>query len=300
MANRIDTTDWTLIQSFLCVAETGSLSAAARKLGRSQPTLGRQIQALEHNYGSTLFDRHTRGLRLSETGAKLLPMAEQMRDAMNALSLTAAGEASALNGTVRITASLYASHYVLPSILADIRQKEPQIDIVLIPNDLAENLLFRVADIAVRMYRPTQLDIVARHVGDLKMGIFAAKSYLDRVGRPKCIEEIFDHDVVGFDQNDLILRTMRQMGWSATPEDFAIRCDQQATYWELVRAGCGIGFSQTHVAQADPAIEELDFGLSIPPLPMWLAAHKAMRHTPRIRRVWDLLMDGLTVHASGR
>lgn len=285
--------DWTLIQSFLAVAETGSLSAAARLLGRSQPTLGRQIRALETGLGVDLFERHARGLRPSRTGSDLLEPAQRMRDAMNTIALTAAGRAQRLDGTVRLTASVFASQYLLPPILADIRDAEPAIQLELVASDATENLLFRQADIAVRMYRPTQLDVIARQVGSLQLGVFAARSYLDRAGRPRHVEDILAHDLVGYDANDLILRAMRDLGWPVSRDSFAVRCDNQATYWQLVRAGCGIGFSQTGVARADPLIEELELGIEIAPLPVWLAAHQAMRHTPRIRRVWDLLEDGL-------
>jgi DNA-binding transcriptional LysR family regulator len=285
--------DWSLIQSFLAVAETGSLSAGARKTGQSQPTLGRHIQTLEQSLDAPLFDRYSRGLTLTETGAKLLPMARQMRDTMNQIALTAAGQSQQLEGTVRITASVFASHHLLPMILAHIRATEPAIQLDLVPSDTTENLLFREADIAVRMYRPTQLDIVTRHIADLKLGVFAARSYLDRAGRPHSMKDILGHDIVGYDRNDLIVHTMNAMGWEISRDDFAVRCDNQATYWELVRAGCGIGFSQSSIGRADPDIEELAFEIDIPPLPVWLAAHQSMRQTPRIRRVWDLLVEGL-------
>lgn len=289
----MDKADWSLMQSFLAVAETGSLSGAARVSGHSQPTLGRHIQTLEQSLGAVLFERHARGLALSETGARLMPLAQQMRDAMNQITLTAAGQSQVLDGTVRITASVFASHHLLPPILAHIRAEEPAIQLDLLPSDTTENLLFREADIAVRMYRPTQLDIVTRHVTDLELGVFAARSYLDRAGWPKRVEDLLNHDLVGYDRNDLIVRNMQAIGWSVTRDDFVVRCDNQATYWELVRTGCGIGFSQTGVASADPLVEELTFDLGIAPLPVWLAAHQAMRQTPRIRRVWDLLAEGL-------
>lgn len=285
--------DWSLVQSFLAVAETGSLSAAARELGRSQPTLGRQVQALETDLGVSLFDRHARGLKLSAAGEQLLPMAQQMHAAMRQLSLAAAGQSQQLGGTVRITASVFASHHILPPILADIRRQEPSIQLELVATDISENLLFREADIAVRMYRPEQVDIVTRHLGDVPLCFCAARSYLDRAGRPTTPEELFQHDLVGFDSNDLIIAKMQAKGWPASKENFATRCDLQSAYWELIRAGCGIGFSQVQVAEADPAVEILPLGVDIPVLPVWLAAPQAMRQTPRIRRVWDLLAEGL-------
>jgi len=288
--------DWSLIQSFLAVAETGSLSAAARQLNRSQPTLGRHIQTLEQDLGSQLFERHPRGLSLSSSGSQLLPMAQEMHAQMNAIALSVAGQSQQLSGTVRIAASVFASHYILPPILADIREQEPSIQLELAPSDSSENLLFRAADIAVRMYRPSQLDIITRHVCDLPLGVFAAHSYLARRGIPQTIEQLLQHDLVGYDSNDLILRTTRSLGWEISQKDFATRCDNQATYWELVRAGCGIGFSQVGVGRADPQVQELDLNIEIPPLPVWLAAHQAMRQTPRISRVWSLLATGLANH----
>lgn len=285
--------DWSLIQSFLAVAETGSLSAAARHLDRSQPTLGRQVQSLEDALGVSLFDRHARGLKLSAAGAQLLPMAQQMHSAMTAFSLAAAGQSQQLEGSVRITASVLVSHHLLPPILADIRRKEPSIQLELVATDTTENLLYREADIAVRMYRPAQMDIISRHLGEVPLCFCAAKSYLDRKGRPKTPEELFAHDLVGFDANQDIIKAMREKGWPASRDSFTTRCDLQSAYWELIRAGCGIGFSQIQVAAADPVVEILPLDVDIPVLPVWLAAPQAMRQTPRIRRVWDLLVEGL-------
>lgn len=260
----------------------------------SQPTLGRHIKQLEHDLRASLFLRHARGLSLSDAGAALLPHATAMRDAMKALQLTAAGQSHDDGGTVRLTASIFTAHYVLPSILASIRQNAPEIQIELVPTDATENLLFREADLAIRMYRPTQMDIITRHVTDLSMGPYAARSYLQRKGRPTTLEALRAHDLVGFDRDDLILRVMADMGWAATRDWFAVRCDNQATYWALVRAGCGVGFTQNIVGRADPLVEAIPIDLDLQPLPVWLAAPDAMRQTPRVRRVWDLLVQHLS------
>ena len=289
----IEPQDWSLVQSFLAVAEAGSLSLAARRLGRSQPTLGRQIKTLEGVLSASLFERHARGLSLTQAGQDLLPLARQMRDAMNEITLRAAGRDLRVDGTVRLTSSVFACHYVLPAILADLRKAEPGILIDLVATDDSENLLFREADIAVRMYRPDQLDIVAQHVADAELGCFAAKSYLEQRGSPNKPEDLWHHELIGYDRNDLILREMADLGFPADRDAFHIRCDNQSAYWELVRSGCGIGFSQCVVGRADPLIEELSLGLRIPPMPVWLAAHERIRTTPRIRRVWDVIYSGL-------
>jgi len=282
--------DWSLLQSFLAVAEEGSLSAAARKLGASQPTLGRQIKQIEAQLGVTLFHRQPRGLLITEIGAELLAPARAMRDAAMQLSLTAAGRQQNTAGTVRISASIFVSNFILPPIIAKIRRTHPEISIDLLPNDASENLLFREADIALRMYRPTQLDVITRHLCELPLGMFASTEYLNRKGRPQTVDDILvNHDLVGYDRDEQILRGMRALGLQAQRDWFQTRCDESVIYWELVREGCGIGFSQVHVGLRDPDIEQILPDLPIPPLPVWLTAHQAMQQTPRIRRVWDML-----------
>ncbi len=285
----MDNPDWTLYRSFLAVAETGSQSAAARQLGLSQPTLGRHIAELEAALATGLFARAARGLVLSDAGTAMLPAARQMRDAAAAMALLAAGREGSLTGTVRLTASRTVSHYLLPPILADLRQKEPGIEIELVPSDSTENLLFREADIALRMYRPTQLDVVTRHLGDQPIAIYAAKSYLDRVGRPQTTAELLALDFIGFDRSDLILRLMAGLGIQRRREDFPVRCDDQVVYWNLVRAGCGIGATQCLIADVDPTVERVASFVQLPSLPVWLTAPEALRQNPRIRRVMDHL-----------
>ncbi len=285
--------DWSRIQSFVAVADTGSLSAAARRLGLSQPTLGRQIRALEDDLGVSLFARQARGLALTDEGAALLPAAQAMQAAARSLSLLAAGRSEDMTGTVRITASSFVSLHVLPDILARIRQAEPDIQIELVPSDRSQNLLFREADIAIRMYRPEQLDVVTRHLGNLQLGLFASTTYLDRVGRPRNASDLTGHDLIGYDTDEQIIRGMRDVGLNANRTWFALRCDDHNVLWALVRAGCGLGFAQCNVAEADPSVERVLPDLPLPSLPVWLTAHAAMRRTPRIRRVWTLLADAL-------
>ncbi len=285
--------DWSLIAAFVAVADHGSLSAAARALGSTQPTVGRQIKALEDQLGTSLFQRNPRGFDLTETGASLLPAAMAMRTAANDLALTVAGKTESLAGTVRITASVATSVYHLPSIIADIRAKEPEIAIELVASDDSRNLLYREADIAVRMYQPTQLDLVTKHLGDFHLGIYAAKSYIARRGIPQSPEAFLEHEFVGYDADTRIVEGFRDAGFQVDRDFFSVRCDDNVAYWELVKAGCGIGFAQHHIGAPSPEVERIETGFVLPTLPVWLTAHQAMRQTPRIRRVWDLLAEGL-------
>lgn len=285
----MDSLDWTLYRSFLAVAETGSLSAAARRLALSQPTLGRHVAELETALSAKLFTRTARGLSPTEAALTLIPAATAMRQAAAQLSLLAAGHQESLKGTVRLTASRVVSHYLLPAMLTRLRQTEPGIEIELVPTDSTENLLFREADIALRMYRPTQNDVVTRHLTDLPMALYGARDYLDRHGRPETLQDLMRHDLVGLDRSDLMLRMVERLGLSRRREDFPVRCDDQVVYWNLVRAGCGLGAMQTLIADADPGMERIARFLPLPALPVWLTAPEALRQNPRIRRVMDHL-----------
>ena len=280
--------DWTLTRSFLAVAESGSLTGAARRLGLSQPTLSRHITDLESKLGP-LFHRQPRGLAPNDAALALLPHAKAMEEAAARLSLAAAGREEAPTGTVRITASRVVSFHILPSVLGDLRRAEPGIDIDLVPSDTSENLLMREADIALRMYRPDQAEVITAHVADLPFGIYAARSYIDRHGMPLTFDDILRHDMIGFDRSDLMLRMMAGMGIQRKRTDFPIRCDDQLVYLELLRAGLGIGGMQTIIARRLPELVRLVPDLPLPPLPVWITAHQALRHTPRIRRVFDHL-----------
>ncbi|GAB1478722.1 LysR family transcriptional regulator [Paracoccaceae bacterium] len=289
----MDTPDWTLTRSFLAVAESGSLSAAARRLGLSQPTLGRHIAEMEASLGLSLFTRQPRGLILTEAAEALLPHARAMAESAARLALTAAGRDAALTGSVRLTASRIVAYHLLPPVLAELRLAEPGIEIDLVASDETGNLLYREADIALRMYRPTQEGTFARHLADLPTAFYAARSFLDRHGRPQMVEALLELDFIGFDRSELILRMMAGFGISRRREDFPLRCDDQIVNWNLVRAGLGIGGMQCAIGDADPLVERVAPFLPLPPLPLWLTAPEALRQTPRVRRVWDHLASAL-------
>lgn len=285
--------DWTHIQVFLAVADSGSLSGAARVLKVSQPTLGRQVRAAEAALEVELFHRHPRGLTLTTAGKALLEPARTMQAAAAKLSLTAAGQDNQLSGTVRITASDMVSFHLLPEIFANIRKAEPDIELELLATNAQQNLLFREADIAVRMYRSSQLDLIMRHVGDIELGMFAAQSYVREHGAPTSMQDIVNHPFVGYNDDTAIIDGMKRIGLNVDKHFFKTRCDQQVVHWELVRAGCGIGFAQKKIGAVDPLVEQILPDVPLPVLPVWLTAPEALHTNPRIRRVFDLLAEGL-------
>lgn len=291
--------DWSLIRSFLAVAEAGSLSAAARRLSASQPTLGRHVAELEAALGVLLFRRGRKGYELTESGAALYERARPMTDQAAAFQRLATGSVEQMAGTVRITASQIVSTYVLPPILARLGTEEPAIEVEIVASDAVENLLRRDADIAVRMVKPVQLDLVARKIADLPLTACAATSYLERRGRPAAPEDLAAHDLVGYDRGLELIDGFRAFGVELDRHAFRFRSDSHAVLWEAIRAGNGVGFAQRSLVMRDPLVEAVLPGLPLPHLPMWLTMHRDVRTSPRIRRVADFLHDALKLYSAG-
>ncbi|HWK63723.1 MAG TPA: LysR family transcriptional regulator [Rhizobiaceae bacterium] len=289
--------DWNLIKSFVAVAETGSLSAASRRLAASQPTIGRHIGELEAALGVVLFRRGRRGYELTDGGAALLERGRGLSEQAAAFSRLAFGAVETIAGTVRVAASEIVAAYVLPPMLARLGVEEPGIEVEIVASNQVENLLRRDADIAVRMVKPVQNELVARKVADLQLAVCAASSYLDRRGRPQRAEDLLCHDLVGYDRSDDIIRGFAALGSIVDRHAFRIRTDNQIVAWEAVRAGNGIGFMQKSLVDRDPAVEPLLPALALPGLPMWLAMHRDVRTSPRIRRVADFLFAELKRYA---
>lgn len=291
--------DWSLWRSFAAVIEHGSLSAAARALRLSQPTLGRHIETLEVQLALPLFERTLTGLKPNATALALLAPIARAQAALAEATMMADGAQNDTGGTVRITASAMISNYVLPEMLLQVRSRYPHIALEIVPSDSSENLLLREADIAIRMFRPTQLELVTRHLGEITIVPAAHERYLARRGRPASLVELWQHDLIGFDRSDAIIDHARRLGHTVTRENFPLRSDDQPHLWELVRAGLGIGFGQANLVRRTPGMVALPFDLAIPPLPIWLTTHRELFTSMRIRAIYDALADGLVAYING-
>lgn len=285
--------DWSLLRAFLAVAHAGSLSRAAEDLGSSQPTLSRQMSALEQHTGSALFERTRRGLRLTEAGQALLVPAQRMQQHARECALAAAGHSQTLAGTVRLTASEMVSAFLLPTILRDLRTSHPDIQIELVASNVVENLLEREADIALRMLRPMQKALVARKLAEMPLAFFAHRDYVKAHGTPT-LADMHAHQWVGYDRSDQMIRGFREGGFKVTREFFAFRCDNQIVAWQAVRAGLGIGIGMKRIAQSSPEVVQVLKEVPVPSLPLWITAHRELRNTPRLKTVFDALASALS------
>ncbi|PHP26181.1 LysR family transcriptional regulator [Limimaricola cinnabarinus] len=289
------TFDWNRARAFLVTAEEGSLSAAARALKLAQPTLGRQVEALEAELGVALFERSGRGLRLTPSGHELLEHARLMGEGARALSLAAWGQTEALEGEVAISASDAYASYLLPPILERLHAAEPRIRIeIVVSNDLSD-LSRREADIAVRNVRPTEPDLVARKVRDAMARLYATPAYLDRLGRPGSAAGYSAADFIEIDANNSLMHLLNAKGLSLDQANFPYRCRNFTVMWEMVRKGMGIGILDDRIGDADEIVERAVPGFEPIAFPIWLVAHRDIARSRRLRVVFDALADGFSV-----
>lgn len=288
--------DWSLYRSFLAVVHEGSLSAAARALAVTQPTVARHIAALEDAVGFELFVRTQRGLSPTDAALELQPYAEAIAATAGAMLRAASGQGDAVKGSVRISASEIIGSQVLPPILVGLREQYPQIEIELVLSNTVDNLLRRDADIAVRMVEPQHEALLSRRIGAVTLGLHAHKRYLARAGRPRGLSDLKQHSLIGYDRETPEIRAMRARVKGLEDVHFAFRADSDIAQLMAIRAGFGIGFCQVALARRDCDLERvLPTALALK-LGVWLVMHENLKSSPRCRAVFDALAAGLKTH----
>ncbi len=286
--------DWNRARAFLVTAEEGSLSAAARAMNMAQPTLGRQVSALEEELGVVLFERRGRGLELTNSGLELVDHVRSMAEAANRLSLSASGKSTSLEGSVCITATDITAVFVMPALIAKLRRQEPGIRVELIASNSSSDLKRREADIAIRAYRPAQADLIAKKVRNVPWSLYASKEYLERLGNPTTPDGFDDADFIGFDQSERLVAALGPMGFNLTKDNFTVITENHIAHWELVRQGAGISPMPTELGDTDPSIKQILPNLGPLDSELWLAAHRELRTSRRIRTVFDFLATELS------
>lgn len=285
--------DWNKARAFLVTAEEGSLSAAARALGMAQPTLGRQVDGLEQELGIVLFERVGRGLQLTPGGLELLDHVRVMGDAAGRVSMNALGQSQTLEGRVCISASETYAAVLLPPIIAKLRILEPDIHVEIVVSNQASDLRRREADIAIRNFRPTEPDLIAKKVGEADAVLYATPDYIEKIGNPTIPQDLRHAHFVNLDHAGMMIKALNKLGLGLTEENFPLLTESYLVMWELVRQGAAIGILDAHIGDADPTVRRVlpDFQPFI--FPIWLVSHRELTTSRRIRRVYDYLAEEL-------
>ncbi|MGD1954486.1 MAG: LysR family transcriptional regulator [Sphingomonadales bacterium] len=284
--------DWNQVRAFLATAEEGSLSAAARALKQTQPTLSRQVTALEDALGVTLFERGTRVMRLTDAGHDLLDHVRVMGEAATKVSLAASGQSQSITGRVTVTATtMMAVHHLAPA-LTRIRQEAPDLQLDILPSNDVQDLTQREADIAIRHGQPSQPDLIAKQIGTIHAHLYAAKTHLDAMGRPKDLADLARFDFIGFEDRDTMMPYLDALGLPFTRASMAIVTTSGPALLSYLAAGLGISIQTEDIETLFPDVFERALPEMAPmDIPIWLATHRELKTAPRIRLVYDILAD---------
>lgn len=288
--------DWNQIRAFLATVEEGSLSAAARALALTQPTLSRQIAALEADLGVVLFERIGKRLEPTPTARELITHVRAMGEAASRVSLVASGQSQDIAGKVRITASDAMSAYLLPKIVAQIRADAPGLEIELIAANDIRDLQHREADIAIRHVRPTEPELIARHLPDSRGYFYGSTGYLAERGRPRVLEDLNAHDIISPGDVARLCQYLAAFGLTLDPKACKIVSENGVVAWQLVQEGLGLMPMTDVIARLTPGVEAVLEDVLTIPVSTWLTTHRELHTARRIRLVFDILAAALAAH----
>lgn len=285
--------DWNQVRAFLATAEEGSLSAAARALGQTQPTLSRQVAALEEDLGVTLFERAGRAMALTTAGVELLDHVRDMAEAANRISLSASGQSQVIEGRVVITATGTVASRHLPPVVKKIHSAAPNLQIDILSSNEVQDLTRREADISIRHARPEQPDLIAKLLMETSAHLYATRDYVQAIGPVRSLKDLERATFIGLNRMDEMILAMREYGLNLRPEQFKFNSPSGNVLFELVRMGLGVSILTKDIEDTSEQIAPiLPEAFSIP-IPVWLVTHRELHTSKRIRVVYDIIAEEL-------
>lgn len=286
--------DWNLVRALLATAEHGSYTAAAAALGTTQPTVGRQIAALEAHFDVALVERAGRGVELTPAALELIEHARAMAEGARRLALAAEGHTLALEGVVTISASEVISVHLLPPVLDSLCADYPLLRIDVVATSELSDLRRREADIAIRNVRPEDPELIAVRLPDRRAWLYGSAAYLDHIGRPRAGDDVSHVTICGFERSARLREVLASLGVIIADAQVRVASESMLLQWELARRGHALAVMMEEVGDADPTMERALPGMAPFPVPMWLAAHRGVHTSQRVRVVFDRLRAALT------
>lgn len=291
--------DWNQVRAFLATVDEGSLSAAARVLGQTQPTVGRQVTALEDELGVVLFERSGRHLIPTPSALELAAHVRDMAEAATRLSLAASGQSTSLSGPVKISATEMYSALVLPRFVERMRKDHPGIVIEIVATNAVSDLRQREADIAVRNTDPKDPDMIARRLADEEGAMFATTGFIEAYGPFDALQDLAGVPFIGFGEDASFVTGLRAMGVPIDVSMFVARSENHLVHWELTQRGLGIGVNGLALGKAHPELRPILTDHVLFQFPVWLVAPRELKKNARVRVVFDALAGFLSEPASG-
>jgi DNA-binding transcriptional LysR family regulator len=286
--NSLSESDWENACVFLAVARTGSMLAGARALGMSQPSVTRAIRGLEQTAGQRLFVRHARGVRLTPTGEVLRAHAERAELSLQHFQRIARSKAE-VEGVLRIATTEFLGVEVIAPRLHELRELFPRLRLELVLQNTASDLTRGDADVALRLFRTQKPELVTRLVAHLKLGLYASRSYIERRGAPATFDDLFSHELIGYDSRGPMAQLYAQLDPRFQANAFAVGTDCLSAHVALARCGFGIAGLQVGFAQHYPELVRILPELPLPPAEAWLVTHEDLKSSGHVRAAFDWL-----------
>jgi molybdate transport repressor ModE-like protein len=291
--------DWNGFQVLLAVLEQGSFSAAARRTGLSQPTVGRHIAALEAALGARLVVRQKRGVLLTPAGERMIEDLKRMAQAAQDASQRGSEDVKQVDGVVRVSSTESLGTLWLTHRLRPLRERHPKLRIDIVVDNALVDLVRREADVALRLARPKQRGLVARPFGELGFGLFASPAYLDAHGTPRKREDLAKHDLIGLTYRGVAPPFMAWLHTVAPPERFVLSTTSLLAQQEAARAGWGIALAPIHMLASDPALRRVLPRVRASAADLWLVTHEDIKRSARVQVVYRAISAALSAERTG-
>jgi len=282
--------EWSDLRIFLAIARTGTLGAAARQLGQTQPTMGRRLRALEQAVGQTLFQRTSDGFILTDEGAAVLGHAERIEDEVLGFERQLAGQAGQLDGLLRISASDWFGTHILTPIFSVFTRAHPQVTIELVTDQRLYSLARREADMVFRIRAFEEPEVIQRKLIRMDYALYSPDPDVNPVAGDGSGLDLVTMDSAYADLPDAVW--LRRLLPKAR---IAYRSNNRDAQAQACRAGAGLAVLPVLLGERFPDLHQIDLGEAPPGRDVWVGYHRDLRQLARLRSLLDATLAALNV-----
>ncbi len=289
--------DWDKLKTFHFAAETGSLTAAAEKLGVSQSSVSRQIAALEGEMGVPLFQRHARGLLLTGPGMALREFTREMSAAAVIAESTLKDAREKVMGDLKVTAPVaFGSTWLAPRVV-DFANAYPETRLQLLLDDREFDLLKLEAECAIRLWAATHADLIQRKILEVQVSLYASKAYIAKCGAPKNVDDLDKHRIIAYSSNTAPT-PMRELDWAvragredARPRAPLLEVNNVYGMLRAVESGFGIASIPDYMARGDESLVKVLPDLEGPSFDVYFIYPSDLKRSKRIAAFRQFLIE---------